>query len=95
MDLRPLYELVTAELFPDDSEIVTKQTLLNEEINNYIRAYGDDVRKAVLHYGDQVVLCLVAKGPARYLSTVDPTYARTSKLSSEPGHDDALRWIIV
>ena len=98
VNLHPLYELLAAEFFPDDRDIATKQTLLKKEIDDYLTKDGHDVEKDVLHYGDQVVLFLVAKGPERYLSAAD-RYARTSQQSLEagqPGHDDnSLRWIIV
>jgi hypothetical protein len=95
--LRPLYDLLTADFFPDDKEITTKQKLLKDEIEDYIRSNGHDARKAILKYGDDVVLLLAAEGPQRYLSAADGSYARTS-VSTEPaapGQDDYLRWTIV
>jgi hypothetical protein len=95
--LRPLYDLLTAVFFPDEAEIATKQNLLQDEIDAYIRSNGHDARKAILQYGDEVTLLLAAKGPQRYLSAADSTYARTSQSSdpAAPGHDGSLRWIIV
>jgi hypothetical protein len=97
IELRPLYDLLTADFFPDDPQIATKQELLQNQIDAYIRSNGDDARKAILAYGDEVTLLLVAKGPERYLSAGNSTSARTSESSDPgaPGRDDSLRWIVV
>lgn len=97
VELHPLSELLTQDFFPHDSLIAAKQQRLSDAIDGYLASKGDDVRKAVLHYGDEVVLCLGAGSPQRYLSAADPRYTRTAIAAhaKHPAQDAALCWVLV
>jgi hypothetical protein len=97
IELGPLYELLTKDLFPSDSAIAVKQKLLTNAIEDYLLAKGDDVRRALLHYGDELVISLAGEGAQRFISAAQPQFARTTGCSDprNPGHDTPLRWTIV
>ena len=93
--LKSVSDILPKEFFPDDGFIGDKQTIMKGEIDKYLRLNGKDTQKCVLHYGDQIFLSLVAKGPVRCLSADSKTYARTSQLGREPNAAQSLRWVIV
>ncbi len=98
VELRPLYELLIPRFVADDEDIGIKAELLKAEIEEYIRSKGNDIRQAILHYGDRVVVRLQGvSGREHFLSANTPTHVRTSEPSSpgEPGSDDFLSWIVV
>jgi hypothetical protein len=98
VELRPLYELLVPHFAPADGDLDIKAKLLQAEIDDYIRSKGNDVRKAILQYGDQIVVRLQGvAGHECCLSAKTSNYVRTSQPSSpgEPGRDDFLNWIIV
>jgi hypothetical protein len=96
--LCPLYELLVPRFLPDELEIGTKAQLLKEEIDDYMKSKGNDVRGAILQFGDQIVVRLQGDADREYyLSANTPKYVRTSQPSApgNPGSDDFLNWIIV
>lgn len=96
VELRPIYELLTADRFPDDHAIDTKRKALQDATEEYLRNNGEDVQKAVLKYGDTVSLQLVGTGAQdRYLSGGDPHYTHTLPAPKSGTLDTTMRWVLV
>ena len=97
IQLSPLYDLLTAALFPQDTAIAAKQQLLKTEIDRYLESNGDDVSKTLLQYGDEVAIGLGSTGSPRFLSSDQTQFTHTTGSTDpdDPAQDAALRWVIV
>jgi hypothetical protein len=90
VELSPLYNLVTSELFPGDPDVSAKQKLLQSETDSYIRSRGKNVEGAVLRFKDKVIVRLAVRGTPRFLSP-DEKQRRVTTMQARHGHE----WVII